>query len=145
MSEQLMNNVKITLVRAGEAAGTHKVPTEMIDMAGFEGVVFFGTIATKGNGNFIYAQQDEAEDGSFSVDLAGSKVVATANGQVVWLDIYKPEKRYLRAWINRETSTAFGDIYAIQYQGHKGLISNLSAVAGELIGKILISPDEGTI
>lgn len=143
MSEQLMNNVKITLVRGAMTASTDCVPTEIIDMAGFEGVVFFGTIATANDGNYIYAQQDDDPDGESSVDLAGSKVVAAANGQVVWLDIYKPEKRYLRACINRGgASTATGDFYAIQYQGRKGLISNL--VANKLIGEILISPDEGT-
>jgi len=141
MSEQLMNNVKITLVKAAQTAGTNCVTTEIIDMAGFEGVVFFGTIAIAGYGNFIYAQQDDDPAMKTGDILVGSQVTAAANGQVVWLDIYKPEKRYLCACINRTLSTATGDIYAIQYQGRKGLISNL--VANKLIGEILISPDDG--
>jgi hypothetical protein len=143
MSEQLMNNFKITLVKAAQTEAGTDVTTDIIDMAGFEGVVFFGTIATANAANYIYAQQDTASNGATMADLAGTKVVAAANGQVVWLDIYKPEKRYVRAYIERGgANTATGDFYAIQYQGRKGLISNL--VANKLIGKILISPAEGT-
>lgn len=144
MSEQLMNNVKITLVKAAQIEAGTDVTTDIIDMAGFEGVVFFGTIATANTANYIYAQQDTASNGATMADLAGTKVVAAANGQVVWLDIYKPEKRYVRAYIERGgANTATGDFYAIQYQGRKGLISNL--VANKLIGEIHISPAEGTV
>ena len=143
MSEQLMNNVKITLVKAAQTEAGTDVTTDIIDMAGFEGVVFFGTIATANAANYIYAQQGTASDGSNMADLAGTKVVAAANGQVVWLDIYKPEKRYVRAYIERGgANTATGDFYAIQYQGRKWLITNL--VANKLIGKILISTAEVT-
>ncbi len=143
MSEQLMNNVKITLVKAAQTAATTDFQTDIIDMAGFEGVVFFGTIATDNAANYIYAQQDTDSAGGTMAALEGTKVVAAADGQVVWLDIYKPEKRYVRVFVERGgASTATGDFYAIQYQGRKGLISNL--VADELIGEIHISPAEGT-
>jgi hypothetical protein len=143
MSEQLMNNVKITLVKAAQTEAGTDFQTDIIDMAGFEGVVFFGTIAVANAANYIYAQQDTAANGATMADLEGTKVVAAANGQVVWLDIYKPEKRYVRVYVERGgTDTATGDFYAIQYQGRKGLISNL--VDNKLIGEIHISPAEGT-
>jgi hypothetical protein len=144
MSEQLSNNVKFTLVKAAQTAATTDVATDIIDMQGYEGVMFFGTIATANAANYIYAQQDTASNGATMADLEGTKVVAAANGEVVWLDIFKPSKRYIRAYIERGgASTATGDFYAIQYNGRVGLETNL--VTNKFIGELHISPDEGTV
>ena len=143
MSEQLSNNIKITKIKAGQNAATTDVESDVLDMQGYEGVLMFTTIAVANSGNYLKAQQGDASDGSDMADLEDSKVVAAENNQVVWLDIYKPQKRYVRAYIERGgATTATGDIYALQYNGRVGLESNLTDDV--IIGKLLISPDEGT-
>ena len=138
----LSNGVKISQVAAASAAGTTAVNSEVVDMAGYEGVMFVTAIATANAGNHIKLQQGDEADGSDAADLEGSKQVATANGQTVWIDIYRPTKRYVRAVAARGVSTALGEIYAFQYEGRKQPASN--NVTDEIIGELLVSPEEGT-
>jgi hypothetical protein len=138
----LIKNIKIRKVAVGAAAGTTVVNSSGIDMQNFDGVMFFTTIATADAGNFIKVQQDAASNFSTAQDLAETKVVAAGNGSVVYVDVYRPAKRYLRAVITRGVSTATGDLYAIQYNGRAKPDTNL--VTNELIGKLHISPEEGT-
>jgi hypothetical protein len=136
----LSKNVKITMVKASAASATTEVISDVIDMQGYDGVVLFATIATANAGNYLKAQQAAASDMTGAADLAAKKVVAAANGQAVWLDIYKPQERYLTANMIRTAATVTGDIYAIQYGGDKLPETNL--VTNKLIGELLISPDE---
>ncbi|MDF2889784.1 MAG: hypothetical protein K0R80_151 [Clostridia bacterium] len=139
----LSKNVKITKIKAGAASATTEVVSDAVDMQGYEGVVFFTTIATANAGNYLKAQQAAVSAMTNAVDLAQKKIVAAADASVVWLDIYKPTKRYLTANIVRGAATITGDIYAIQYSGNKFPESNLEA--NKLIGELLISPEEKAI
>lgn len=140
---QLSNEVKIRKVAAGAASAGTEVISSVVDMAGYEGVLFFATIATANAGNYMKAQQDTAVGMGSAADIAGSKVVAAANGSVVWLDIYKPTERFVTANIIRAgANTVTGDIYAIQYGGK--VKPELNLVANTIIGELSISPDEGT-
>ncbi len=79
-----------------------------------------------------------------AADLADTKVVAAANAEVVWLDIYRPLKRFLRASVIRAgANTAVGDIYALRYSGRAKPVSNL--IANTIIGELHISPVAGTV
>lgn len=137
----LSKNVKITKIKAGAATATTEVVSDVIDMQGYDGVVLFATIATANSGNYLKAKQDAVVGMTGAVDLAGKKIVAAADGSVVWLDIYRPTKRYITANIIRVgITTATGDIYAIQYSGTKYPVDNL--VTNAIIGELLISPAE---
>lgn len=138
----LFKNVKLTKVKAGQTTGTSAVDSDVVDMQGYEGVVFFTTIATHAAGNYMKGQQDVDSGMGTVADLAGSKVVADADAEVVWLDVYRPLKRYVRAEIVRGTTTVTGDIYALQYSGRVKPETNL--VANLLLGSLLVSPAEGT-
>lgn len=140
----LCKNVKITMVKASAASADTEVISDVVDMQGYDGVMFFTTIATANAGNYMKAQQAAVSAMTNAVDLAAQKVVAAANAQVVWIDIYKPTKRYITANVIRAgAATVVGDIYAIQYSGDKMPETNL--VDDKLIGALLISPDEQAI
>jgi hypothetical protein len=140
---QLSNEIKIRKVAAGAVSAGTEVISSVVDMAGYEGVLFFCTIATANAGNYLKVQQDTAVGMGSAADIAGSKVVAAANASVVWIDIYKPTERYLTANIIRAgANTATGDIYAIQYEGK--VKPELNLVTNTIIGELSISPDEGT-
>ena len=141
---QLSNEIKIRKVAAGAVSAGTEVVSSVVDMAGYEGVLFFATIATANAGNYLKAKQDTVVGMSAAADIAGSKVVATANGEVVFLDIYKPAERYLTANIIRAgANTATGDIYAIQYEGK--VKPEINIVTDVIIGELHITPDEGTV
>jgi hypothetical protein len=138
----LSNGIKITKVKAASATGTTAVNSDVIDMAGYEGVLFFVAVASKAVGNFIKAQQGTDGTVSDAVDLEGSKVEPTVDGQVAWLDIYKPQERYLRVVATRGTTTVLGEIYALQYESRVQPTDNV--IANLILGSLLVSPAEGT-
>lgn len=141
MTQQLLANVSVSVQDAGQAsAGTEVVGTS-VDMSGYDGVAFFTTIATANAGNFLKAQ-DSADNSAFN-DVAGSKVVAAANANLVALDIYRPQLRYARPHIIRAgANTATGFILAIRYNGRKRPYVNTVANVTKVVS--LISPADGT-
>ncbi|RKN86748.1 hypothetical protein [Paenibacillus ginsengarvi] len=140
----LSNGIKITKCAASAADGTTAINGAVLDMTGFEGVLFITAIGTANAGNILKAQIGAAADGSDAADLAGTKVVATANGQTVWLDVYRadPNQKYIRPVVVRGASTVVGEIYALQYESRKQVVNN--NVANTIIGKLVVSPYEGT-
>ncbi|MFO8012120.1 MAG: hypothetical protein R6X20_02325 [Phycisphaerae bacterium] len=135
----LLENVKVTLVKAQQTSAGTDVESDSVDMEGFEGVVFLAKIATANAANFLKAQQS-SDDGSSDAfaDLEGTKVVPGDDGDQAKLDIYRPRERYVRAVIDRGgASTATGDIYAVQYGARKAPIANDDA-------ETHVSPAEGT-
>lgn len=141
----LIQNIKLRKVAAGETAGTGAVNSTAVDMQGFDGVLFFTTIAVANAANYINAAQGAASNGSDAADLEGTKVVAASNASAVWIDVYKPTDRYVRCEMARGgASTASGDIWAIQYAGRLLPEAADNLVTGELIGELHISPAEGT-
>ena len=140
----LSNGIKITKAAAAASAGTTAVNGTALDMSGYDGVLFFTTIATANAGNFLKAQIGSASDGSDAADLEGTKVVAAANGQVVWLDIYRadPNQKYIRPVIIRGASSAVGEVYALQYESRRQVIDN--NIENTIIGVLAVNPYEGT-
>jgi hypothetical protein len=139
----LSNEVKIRKVKAGQTSAGTAVESDVVDMQNYQGVVFAATIATANAGNFIKVQQGNLANGSDMQDLAGTKVIATDNAQLVWVDVYKPEKRYVRAVIIRAgTNTVTGDIIAQQYEGR--VKPEVNVVATLVVGELHVSPEEGT-
>lgn len=139
----LSNGIKITKVKAAEATGTTEVLSDAVDMQGYEGVLFFTTVGSFNAGNYIKAKQDTDSGMATAADLEGSKVTPTANGEVAWLDIYRPQERYVQLSVIRAgATTTVGEIYALQYESRKQVVDN--NVTDTIIGSLLVSPDEGT-
>ena len=136
----LLNAVRVQLAVAGAAAGTSDVTGATIDMSGFEGVVFVGTIAAHAANNFIQVEQDTASGMGTAAALEGTKVLAGTNGNAVAVDVYRPRERYVRAVIKRGTSTATGDVYALLYGAHVQPVTHGTTVVAETHQ----SPAEGT-
>lgn len=138
----LMRDVKLTKVAAGAVSAGTDVTSDILDMSGYDGVVFFATIATVNAGNYIKVQQDTDAAGGTMADLTGTKVVGTTNANTVCVDVYRPQERYVRAIIIRGgTNTVTGDIYALQYRNTRG---PLSAQGATIDIEYHVSPAEGT-
>jgi hypothetical protein len=138
----LTKNVKVTMVKAGAVSAGTAINSDSVDMEGFDGVIFLGTIATANAANFANVAQS-SDDGSADdfTDLAGTKVVPGDNGDSYMIDVYRPGKRYLRCELDRGgANTATGDIYAIQYVARKAPVTHGATIDSELH----VSPAEGT-
>ena len=136
-------NYELRKVAAGATTATDEVVSDIIDMQGAEGVILFTTIGTDNAGNYLKAQSSDAANMANAVDLEGKKIVATDDGQVVWLDIYKPQQRYITANVIRTATSATGDIYAIKYGMRTYPVDNL--VTDIIIGELLVSPEQKAI
>lgn len=144
----LITNVKVTQATtlAAGAAGVTAIKSSAIDMSDYETVLFvipFGVI-TAGAVTSIKAQQSvDTVDGNF-VDLAGTSVTVldTNDDTCFYLEVTKPQKRYVRVQVLRATQNAVvGNILAIQGEGRvKPAIQDTTITGGEL----WVSPDEGT-
>ncbi len=136
----LTKNVKVSLAKEAQTANTTAVNSSIIDMQGFEGVVFVGTIGTANSGNYAKIQQGAASDLSDAADLEGTKVIPGDNGDSFMIDVYRPTERYVRCVVTRGASTTTGDIYALQYGARKVPVSHGSTIDSE----VHVSPAEGT-
>ena len=140
MHGQLMSGCKLTKVSDPTADGTTQVDSTSVDMAGFEGVIFFTSYATAAADNILHAAQ--CEDDSTFLDLEGSAVAIGASDEDQYLEIHRPTDRYVRAEAVRATSSVLGDIWALQYGARKQPVDN--DTTGTQVGEQHVSPGEGT-
>lgn len=143
----LNTSVKVTRCLATTPPGTTDVNGTVIDMAGFDGVLFvlFAGALSPGQVVLLKAQQGNQPDGSDAADLAGSAVGPFADGDSnkgLLLDVAKPTKRYLRAVVDRSTANAGLDAaIAIQYGPSSKPTTHDASIVAQ---KVVASPLEGT-
>jgi hypothetical protein len=120
---------------------------ETLDMQGFEGVAMIVKTATIAAGatTSIKAQQGDESNLSDAEDLEGSAITIEDDDddEIFVIDLYKPEKRYVRLVVDKDGSNACAEsaVYA-QYEGRVRPEDN--NVADEITTELNISPDEGT-
>lgn len=142
------SNCVVQRVLNAVAAGTTDQTSSAVDMEGFEGCFFialFGTL-TATQVTSIKAQQSSDDGGSDAYsDLEGTSVGPLADAdsnKALVLDVYRPQKRYLKCVVDRGTANAVIDgVFAIKYGARKAPVSNGSTVSAS---EVAISPDEGT-
>lgn len=139
LGQNLSPGLAISIAAAAVTSAGTAVDGTAIDMQGYEGVVFFCDVGTANAGNFLKASQSELSGSGFD-DLAGSKVVASANANIVMLEVHRPEKRYVKPHLIRAgANTTAGQIYAIRYGAMKAPVSQSTVDRG-----IVNGPAEGT-
>lgn len=122
--------------------------SNIIDMAGYEGVIFITTIDDSVDtaiASLIVEQNDLSEVAGMAA-LEGAIATLTSaadddlNGKILAVDVYQPKKRYLR--VNRTSATAniaFGSVIALRYGAKKIPIPDDGSI-GNLV--VVTSPDE---
>lgn len=127
------------------ASGTADRTGAVLDMQGWDGVLMifqFATIAAGGT-NSIKAQQGAASNLSDAADLAGTAqtVADDYDGKIKYIDVYQPRERYVRAYVDKDTSNACAEtVTYIQYRGQTLPSTHSTDVAGESF----VAPAEGT-
>jgi hypothetical protein len=136
----LSSRVKITKVEDHTAAGTTDVDSAGVDMAGYEGVLFVGSFGTAAASNTLEAQQS-TDDASFSA-LLGTAVSSSTSDEDVWIDVFRPQERYVRVHAEIGTSSTLESIWAIQYGARSVPVDNTTS--GTITGEAHNAPAEGT-
>lgn len=144
----LAKQIKITRIMNGVVAGTTDQTSSAVNMAGWDGCLFIGLFgALTSTQVTLMKLQQSSDDGSADAysDLADSatEALADADGnKMLLIDIFRPEKQYLKAVIDRGNANAVIDgLLAIQYAGRDIPITQGTTVK-ELVS--LITPAEGT-
>lgn len=120
----LSKDIKITVVEAAAAAAQTELVTDVLDMTGYEGVMFIAltgdvsdtsvlTLTVKGNtANHVSTPTPVTQKATtaFTADAT------SADSKALVVDLYKPAMRYVFGSLTRTTANAVvGGIIAIQY------------------------------
>jgi len=115
----LTQEAVVTRVNNAAAVNTTSINTTILDMTGYEGVVFIASFGTVTDGTTGLKAQDGADSGlSDAADLAGTSVTGATSNKMILLEIVKPVKQYIRAVVLRGGSTGavLDGVIAIQYR-----------------------------
>lgn len=145
----LSQAAKITRHSNAVAAGTTTItPSSGIDMQGYDGCLFlvaFGAITASGVQSVKVQQSDDDGVSDAYSDLEGTSVSVADDddNQLVWVDVARPQKRYLKVIVSRATqNSAIDGILALQYGSKVEPVTHDSTTV--LGGELHVSPDEGT-
>jgi len=145
MTKTLLSAVALAYLGGAVAAGAAiDNDSIIIDMAGYEGVIFITSVEDAMSGGIatMTIEQNSANSGAGMVVLADAVATLTSgadddlNGKQLAIDIYQPTERYLR--VNRTSSganIAYGSVIAILYGARKlpvvddGTVGHLVAVS----------------
>lgn len=117
----LLPNVEFVVVEAAASAAQTELTTDVIDTADCDGVVFIAHLGDVTTGSVLGLVVDDSdEDDTGFDDLAGPLAftagASDADNKLLILDVYKPERRYLRARLTRTSANAVvNGITAIKY------------------------------
>lgn len=117
----LLNAVEFSVVENAASAAQTELTTEVIDMAGWTGVVFVASLGDVTTGSVLGFVADDSDTGVGDWDdlegpLAFTAGASDADNKLLILDIVRPERRYVRARLQRGTANAVvGNIIAVKY------------------------------
>lgn len=144
-----IKNFEISEVLAPiSAASSTDSNSDIMDMAGWEGIVFIVPITDSVATGVatITAQQNTVNSDIGMAALSGASATATCvvnddlNNQLLVLEVHKPRERYVQIAVTSATANiAFGNGIAIRYRNRKLPITDASTV---LDATIVRSPAE---
>lgn len=139
----LSDCVKITKISDHETANTTTITSAAVDMAGYDGALFFTSFGTADATNTCKLQQssDDASTDAYS-DLEGTSVASGTSDEDVWIDITNPGKRYLKFLGLRGASSTLESMWVIQYKARSLPVDNTTS--GTIVGEQFNGPAEGT-
>lgn len=141
--DALSKGIKVTVVEAAAAAAQTELVTDVLDMSGYEGVIFMAltgdvtatsvlTLTVKGNSANSVTTPTPITQKATDAFTAGA---ATADSKVIMVDVFRPTLRYMFASLTRTTADAIvGGIVAIQYGAHNKPTTNDASVIASAFG-----------
>jgi hypothetical protein len=137
MQNYLTEEVKIT-ADAPTVTGTTAIDSTILDMAGYDGVLWIVRLGAPNAGNNIRARQDTDPAMAAAADLLNT-LVNHATNNVHMLELKAPLERYVRCRVTRGVTTTIDTLVAIQYRA-----ANRPPVQPTSILEQHLSPVEGT-
>jgi hypothetical protein len=150
----LLKNVKLTRVAVSYTSGDTDISEErVIDMAGFDGVMFVGLIGSAATTGYQFKVVPCHSSATGTTDMvpmstAGYGAGTTAGTtlmeeSLVVVDVYRPTKRYMSAIVDRDTGSTdveIDGVIAIQYKNRYGPVSQSTSQYGVVASTVAVSP-----
>lgn len=139
----LSKAIKVTVVEAAAAAAQTELVTDVLDMSGYEGVLFIALTGdvTADSVLTLTAKANSANSASSPTPItqkattAFTAAAADADSKVLMVDVYKPTLRYVFASLTRTAANAVvGGIIAIQYGASNKPTSHDASVIASAFG-----------
>jgi len=117
----LLNAVEFVAVEPAASAAQTELTSEVVDMAGWTGVVFMAYLGDVTTGSVLGLTVDDSDTGVGAWDdlegpLAFTAGDSDADGKLMIIDVVRPERRYVRARLTRTSANAVvNGIVAIKY------------------------------
>lgn len=143
--ESLLKNAKITRILVDTAAGQAATASDILDMSGFQSVMFIAKLGDVTNGSVVTlaCQQNTANSTSGMATLTGTATYTSAantdaDDNLLVLDVVRPNERYVRAVLTSATQNAVKNgIIAIQYNPiHAPVTQSATVLDSELISTV---------
>lgn len=134
----LLDEVKITRVENSAVAGTSELKSDVLDMAGYDGVLFVAPLGDVTSGSVLglaaYGNTANSDSSPTPVAIASASAAYTAgasdaDNKLLVVDVLRPGYRYVFASLTRTTQNAVVDaVIAIQYRARSVPIAQGSTV-----------------
>lgn len=138
-----LNGAKLVKIKDHSTASTDAVTSDIVDTAGYQGVVFFTSFGTANATNSIKVQQNTANQTTGMADLAGTSVASGTSDEDVIVEIHQPLERYLQVVATRGASSTLESIWACLYGADTSRYA-ANSVTGTQVAEMHVSPAEGT-
>lgn len=142
MARNFLSRQKLIKIKDHSAASTADVTSDIIDTAGYEGVVFFTSFGTANATNTIKVQQNSANQTTGMADVLGTSVASGSSDEDVIVEVHKPTGRYMQVVAARGASSTLESVWACLYNGTPGVAAN--SVSGTQVAELHSSPAAGT-
>lgn len=147
LGKNLLANIEVVRCNDGEADSTGTYYSDILDLSGFEGVMFIAKFEDVDSGSVLTlsAQQGETDATGGMSDLSGNATHTAsdadeADDDLLVLDLYRPTERYVRAKVVVGTQAAeLESVIALKYHAKKPPVSQGATV---MDSDTLVSPSE---
>jgi hypothetical protein len=142
MARNALNTSKFIKIKDYSAASTAAVTSDIIDMSGYQGVVFLTSFGTANATNSIKVQGNTANQTTGMADLSGTSLASGTSDEDVIVELHKPTFRYLQVVASRGASSTLESVWAYLYGG--SLDSGANSVSGTQIAEVHVNVGTGT-
>lgn len=142
MARNVLNTGKFVKIKDYSAASTAAVTSDIIDMSGYQGAVFFTSFGTANATNTIKIQGNTANQTTGMADLENTSVASGTSDEDVIVELHKPQFRYLQVVAARGASSTLESVWAYLYGG--SLDSSANTVSGTQIAELHVNSGTGT-
>ena len=120
----LTENCAIDYIEAAATAGTSTLTTDVLDMQGYDGIVFIAILGDVTDTSvLLLSAYEHTANAASGTAISGATAGATAGASnydstLLVVDVQKPSKRYVYATLARGTANAVvNGVLAIRYKG----------------------------